>query len=95
MAKKEKEQKPTLSFDGKEYIVEDMEEEQRVLAAKVLRFQDHVNDIQNKLRTNLFINEQLVEGEKRFVKKYEKSKAKLRRSLEPEVVEASIAEAAA
>ena len=95
MAKKEKEQKPTLSFDGKEYIVEDMEEEQRVLAAKVLKFQDHVNDIQNKLRTNLFINEQLVEGEKRFVKKYEKSKAKLRMSLEPEVVEASIAEAAA
>ena len=95
MAKKEKEQKPTLSFDGKEYIVEDMEEEQRVLAAKVLRFQDHVNDIQNKLRTNMFINEQLVEGEKRFVKKYEKSKAKLRMSLEQEVVEASIAEAAA
>ena len=95
MAKKEKEQKPTLNFDGKEYIVEDMEEEQRVLAAKVLRFQDHVNDIQNKLRTNMFINEQLVEGEKRFVKKDEKSKAKLRMSLEPEVVEASIAEAAA
>ena len=95
MAKKEKEQKPTLNFDGKEYIVEDMEEEQRVLAAKVLRFQDHVNDIQNKLRTNMFINEQLVEGEKSFVKKYEKGKAKLRKSLEPEIIEASIAEAAA
>ena len=54
-----------------------------------------MNDIQNKLRTNMFINEQLVEGEKRFVKKYEKSKAKLRKSLEPEVIEASIAEAAA
>ena len=95
MAKKEKEQKPTLNFDGKEYIVEDMDEEQRMIAAKVLRFQDHVNDIQNKLRTNLFINEQLVEGEKRFVKKYEKGQAKLRKSLEPEVIEASIAEAAA
>ena len=95
MAKKEKEQKPTLNFDGKEYIVEDMDEEQRMMAAKVLKFQDHVNDIQNKLRTNMFINEQVVAGEKRFVKKYEKGKAKLRMSLEPEVVEASIAEAAA
>ena len=95
MAKKQKEERPTLSFDGKEYIIEDMDEEQRVTAAEVLRLQDHVIDIQSKLRTNMFINEQLVEGEKRFVKKYEKSKAKLRRSLEPEVVEASIAEAAA
>ena len=95
MAEKQKEKKPTFTFGDKTYIIEDMSDEQRVIAAKVLKLQDHVNDIQNKLRTNMFINEQLVEGEKRFVKKYEKGKAKLRKSLEPEVVEASIAEAAA
>jgi hypothetical protein len=94
MAKKQKEERPTLSFDGKEYIIEDMDEEQRVTAAEVLRFQDHVNDIQSKLRTNMFIKEQLVEGEKRFIKKYEKSKIKFREMLEPEV-KADIAEAAA
>ena len=94
MAKKQKEEKPTLNFDGKEYIIEDMNEEQRVMAAKVLRFQDHVKDIQQKLRTNMFINEQLVEGEKRFVKKYEKSQVKFRKLLEP-IVKADIAEAAA
>ena len=70
MAKKQKEENPILNFDGKEYIIEDMDEEQRVMAAQVLRFQDHVKDIQQKLRTNMFINEQFVEGEKRFVKKY-------------------------
>ena len=87
MAKKEKEQKPTLNFDGKEYIIEDMEEDQRAIAAKVLKFQDHVNDIQNKLRTNMFLKEQFVENEKTFVKKLEKGKAKLRKSLEPEEAE--------
>ena len=87
MAKKEKEQKPTLNFDGKEYIIEDMDEEQRVIAAKVLKFQDHVKDIQNKLRTNMFLKEQFVENEKTFVKKLEKGTAKLRKSLEPEEAE--------
>ena len=95
MAKKEKEQKPTLNFDGKEYIIEDMGEEQKVMAAKVLRLQDHVNDVQKKLQTNMFIKEQFVENEKTFIKKYEKGKAKLRKSLEPEGVDVSIAEAAA
>ena len=94
MAKKQKEEKPILNFDGKEYIIEDMDEEQRVMAAQVLRFQDHVKDIQQKLRTNMFINEQLVEGEKRFVKKYEKSQVKFRILLEP-IVKSDIAEAAA
>ena len=95
MAKKEKEQKPTLNFDGKEYIIEDMDEEQRVIAAKVLKFQDHVKDIQNKLRTNMFLKEQFVENEKTFVKKLEKGTAKLRKSLEPEKVEIELAKAVA
>jgi hypothetical protein len=93
MAKKEKEQKPTLNFDGKEYIIEDMEEEQRVMAAKVLKFQDHVNDIQNKLRTNMFIKEQFVENEKTFLEKLEKGKSELRESLNPKIEEAELVEA--
>jgi len=93
MAKKEKEQKPTLNFDGKEYIIEDMEEEQRVMAAKVLKFQDHVNDIQNKLRTNMFIKEQFVENEKTFLEKLENGKSELRESLNPKIEEAELVEA--
>ena len=92
MAKKEKEQKPTLNFDGKDYIIEDMEEEQRVMAAKVLKAQDHVRDIQKKLQTNMFLREQFVENEKTFLKKLEKGKAKLRKLMK---VETNIAEAAA
>ena len=95
MAKKEKENKPTFTFGDKTYIIEDMSDEQRVIAAKVLRLQDHVNDIQKKIQTNMFIKEQFVENEKTFIKKYEKGKAKLRKSLEPEGVDVSIAEAAA
>ena len=34
MAKKEKEQKPVLTFDDKEYIIEDMTDEQKVLLAR-------------------------------------------------------------
>ena len=94
MAKKQKE-KPTFSYGDKTYIIEDMSDEQRVIAAKVLRLQDHVNDIQKKIQTNMFIKEQFVENEKTFIKKLKKGTAKLRKSLEPEVVEASIAEAAA
>ena len=94
MAKKQKEQKPIFNFDDKEYIIEDMSDEQRVIAAKVLKLQDHVNDIQKKLQTNMFLKEQFVENEKTFIKKYEKGKAKLQKLLEP-VVETDIAEVAA
>ena len=93
MAKKEKEQQPKLNFDGKDYIIEDMEEEQRVIAAKVLKFQDHVNDIQNKLRTNMFIKEQFIENEKTFLGKLEKGTAELRESLNPKIEEAELVEA--
>ena len=93
MAKKDKEQQPKLNFDGKDYIIEDMEEEQRVIAAKVLKFQDHVNDIQNKLRTNMFIKEQFIENEKTFLGKLEKGTAELRESLNPKIEEAELVEA--
>jgi len=92
MAEKQKEKKPVFSFDDKEYIIEDMSDEQRVVAAKVLKDQDHVRDIQKKLQTNMFLKEQFVENEKTFLKKLEKGKAKLRKLMK---VETNIAEAAA
>jgi len=94
MAEKQKEKKPIFSFDDKEYIIEDMSDEQRVMAAKVLKAQDHVRDIQKKLQTNMFLREQFVENEKTFLKKLEKGKAKLRKLMKVEV-ETNIAEAAA
>jgi len=94
MAEKQKEKKPIFSFDDKEYIIEDMSDEQKVMAAEVLKFQDHVRDIQKKLQTNMFIREQFVENEKTFLKKLEKGKAKLRKLMKAEV-ETNIAEAAA
>jgi len=94
MAEKQKEKKPIFSFDDKEYIIEDMSDEQRVMAAKVLKAQDHVRDIQKKLQTNMFLREQFVENEKTFLKKLEKGKAKLRKLMKAEV-ETNIAEAAA
>ncbi len=94
MAEKQKEKKPTFNFGDKTYIIEDMSDEQRVMAAKVLKLQNHVKDIQKKLETNMFLKEQFVENEKTFLKKLEKGKAKLQKILEP-VVETDIAEVAA
>jgi hypothetical protein len=37
------------------------------------RYNDHVRDVQNKLQSNLFMREQLVECEKVFVDKHQKS----------------------
>jgi len=82
MAKKEKEKKPVLNLDGKEYIIEDMTDEQKELAGKVVINQNHVNDIQNKLNTNAFMREQLVECEKVFVSKFDESVKELKKMLE-------------
>ena len=75
MAKKEKEQKPVLNLDDKEYIIEDMTDEQKMMV-------NHINDLQNKQNTNQFMADQLSVGKEAFVNL-------LRASLEePEVVEA-------
>ena len=81
MAKKEKEKKPVLNLDGKEYIIEDMTDEQKELAGKVVINQNHVNDIKNKLNTNSFMREQLVECEKVFVSKFDESVKELKEAL--------------
>ena len=81
MAKKEKE-KPVLNLDGKEYVIEDMTDSQKELAAEVAMYQNHVNDIQNKLNTNAFMRQQLVECEKVFVSKFDESVKELKEALD-------------
>ena len=89
MAKNKKE-KPVLNLDGEEYIIEDMTDSQRELAGEVALNQDHVRDVQNKLNTNAFMRQQLIECEKVFVEKFQKGLAELKKALEPEVIEAEV-----
>jgi hypothetical protein len=84
MAKNKKE-KPVLNLDDKEYVIEDMTDAQRELAGEVAMYQNHVNDVQNKLATNAFVRQQLVECEKVFVEKHQKGVMELKKALEPEV----------
>ena len=65
MAKKEKE-KPVLNLDGKEYVIEDMTDEQKIMV-------NHINDIQNKQASNSFVADQLRVGLDAFVKMLKKS----------------------
>ena len=67
MAKKEK--KPVLNLDDKEYIIEDMTDEQKMMV-------NHINDIQNKQNSNQFIADQLSVGKEAFIKMLRKSLAK-------------------
>ena len=60
MAIKEKKEKPVLSLDGKEYVIEDMTVEEKQMI-------NHINDMQNKINTNLFIHEQLEVGKEAFI----------------------------
>ena len=85
MAKKEKEQKPVLSLDGEEYVIEDMSDEQKQMI-------NHINDMQNKLNTNAFMKEQLEVGKEAFINML---RGALKAEEEPEVVEAEEVEAEA
>ena len=79
MAKKEKEQNPFITLDDKEYVIEDMADEQKQML-------NHINDMQNKLNTNAFMREQLEVGRDTFAKM-------LRDSLQVEAEEAVTEEA--
>ena len=87
---KDKKEKPVLNLDGEEFFIDDMTDSQKELAGEVALNQDHVRDIQNKLNTNAFIRQQLVECEKTFVEKFQKGLAELKKALEPEVIEAEV-----
>ena len=75
---KDKKEKPVLNLDDKEYVIEDMTDEQKMMV-------NHINDLQNKQNTNQFIADQLSVGKEAFINM-------LRSSLEPEVIEAEIDE---
>ena len=70
---KEKKEKPVLNLDDKEYIIEDMTDEQKMMV-------NHINDLQNKQNTNQFIADQLSVGKEAFINM-------LRTSLTEEVEE--------
>ena len=77
---KEKKEKPVLNLDDKEYIIEDMTDEQKMMV-------NHINDLQNKQNTNQFMADQLSVGKEAFINM-------LRKALEePEEVEEAEAEA--
>ena len=71
---KDKKEKPVLNLDDKEYIIEDMTDEQKAMV-------NHINDLQNKQNTNQFMADQLSVGKEAFIKM-------LRKSLETENLEA-------
>ena len=78
---KDKKEKPVLNLDDKEYIIEDMTDEQKMMV-------NHINDLQNKQNTNQFISDQLSVGKEAFINM-------LRSSLTAEPEEAEEAEAEA
>ena len=80
MAKKEKEKPAVLTLDEKEYVIDEMTDDEKMLL-------NHINDMQSKINTNQFMHDQLEVGKEAFINK-------LRESLEAEPVEEE-AEAAA
>ena len=73
MAKKEKEKPAVLTLDEKEYVIDEMTDDEKMLL-------NHINDMQNKINTNQFMRDQLEVGKEAFI-------GKLRESLEAEPVE--------
>ena len=73
---KDKKEKPVLNLDDKEYVIEDMTDEQKMMV-------NHINDLQNKQNTNQFMADQLSVGKEAIINM-------LRASLtaEPEEAEA-------
>ena len=71
---KDKKEKPVLNLDDKEYVIEDMTDEQKMIV-------NHINDLQNKQNTNQFMADQLSVGKEAFINM-------LRASLEAEPEEA-------
>ena len=70
MAKKEKEKPAVLTLDEKEYVIDEMTDEEKMLL-------NHINDMQSKINTNQFMRDQLEVGKEAFI-------GKLRESLEAE-----------
>ena len=75
---KDKKEKPVLNLDDKEYVIEDMTDEQKMMV-------NHINDLQNKQNTNAFMADQLQVGKEAFINL-------LRTSLEEEPEEVEVVE---
>ena len=76
MAKKEKEKPAVLTLDEKEYVIDEMTDEEKMLL-------NHINDMQSKINTNQFMRDQLEVGKEAFINK-------LRESLESEPEEVEV-----
>ena len=57
---KDKKEKPVLNLDEKEYDIESMTDEQKMMV-------NHINDLQNKQNTNQFMADQLSVGKEAFI----------------------------
>ena len=57
---KDKKEKPVLNLDDKEYDIESMTDEQKMMV-------NHINDLQNKQNTNQFMADQLSVGKEAFI----------------------------
>mgnify|MGYP003145343351 CR=1 FL=1 len=76
MAKKEKEKPAVLTLDEKEYVIDEMTDEEKMLL-------NHINDMQSKINANQFMRDQLEVGKEAFI-------GKLRESLESEPEEVEV-----
>ncbi len=66
---KDKKEKPVLNLDDKEYVIEDMTDEQKMMV-------NHINDLQNKQNTNQFMADQLSVGKEAFINMLKQSLTK-------------------
>ena len=66
---KDKKEKPVLNLDDKEYVIEDMTDEQKMMV-------NHINDLQNNQNTNQFMADQLSVGKEAFINMLKQSLTK-------------------
>ena len=74
MAKKEKQNEPTLVLDDKEYSINDLQDDQKLMVA-------HINDLNRKIDSTKFNLQQMEIGRAGFVNSL---KASLDQESEPE-----------
>ena len=74
MAKKEKQNEPTLVLDDKEYSINDLQDDQKLMVA-------HINDLNRKIDSTKFNLQQMEIGRAGFVNSL---KASLDQKSEPE-----------
>ena len=75
---KDKKEKPVLNLDDKEYVIEDMTDEQKMMV-------NHINDLLHQQNTNTFMADQLQVGKEAFINM-------LRKSLEEQPEEVEVVE---